>query len=298
MATNRAANIKISPVDVTWEIEEKVCVDVAGISAATLDGVSFGLSDATTEYYVWFNLDAGSTDPAVAGKTGIEVAVATGDSEAVMAAAIEAAVEAATTYEGSVDSSTVAFVLDTTDVVVSAPADINSGIEITRVNTGSSTYLGLLDGTVEPNFEETTKEITAHQFGTSVLTELRQGNSADVSLSLKECTKGIYQAIVLAGGGTFTPSAPGSTELYGWGDNKQGANTIVDARRLVLHPVGEGTSKLRDLTFWLAYPKLSSIVFSGEDEQLMNIDFTTYLDETKPSGIKRYAIGDSSQELV
>jgi len=295
MATNRAANIKISPVDVTWEIEEKFCLDVAGVSAASLNGVSFNFSDASTEYYAWFNLDAGSTDPATAGRTGIEIAVTTGDSEAVMIAAIEAAIEGATTYEGVVDGSSAAFVLDTTDVVVSAPADVNSGVEITRVNTGASTYLGLLDGTVEPNFEETTKEITAHQFGTSILTELRQGNSADVSLALKECTNDIYKNIVLAGGGTFTPT--GGTELYGWGDNKQGKNTIVDSRRLRLHPVNEATN-VRDLTFWLAYPKLSSIVYSGEDEQMMNIDFTTYLDETKPAGIKRFAIGDASQDLV
>lgn len=295
MASNRAANIKISPVDVTWEIEEKFCVDVAGAVATDLDGTHFLFSTPTTDYYVWFDLDNGSTDPAVAGRTGIEVDVATGDSEATIVAAIETAVEGATAYEGVVDASVVTFVFNTTDSVLNSPADGDSGLGIIAVNTGASTYLGLLEGNVEPGFSETTKEITAHQFGTNILTELRQGNAADVTLALKEVTTAIYEAIILAGGGEFTPS--GGTKLVGWGDNKQGKNTIVDARKLRLHPVNE-TNNLRDLTFWLAYPKMDSIVYSGEDEQLLNVTFTTYLDESKPEGIRRFALGDSTQALV
>lgn len=42
-------------------------------------GKYFLLSSPTVDYYVWFNKDGGSADPAVADRTGIEVAIATGD---------------------------------------------------------------------------------------------------------------------------------------------------------------------------------------------------------------------------
>lgn len=46
-----------------------------------------------TEYYIWFNKDAGGGDPLIAGKTAIEVAIATGDTNLVVAAATHALVD-------------------------------------------------------------------------------------------------------------------------------------------------------------------------------------------------------------
>lgn len=51
------------------------------------------------DYYVWFNINSAGVDPAVAGRTGIQVTGATNVSAATLAAAIETAVEAATTVE-------------------------------------------------------------------------------------------------------------------------------------------------------------------------------------------------------
>lgn len=47
-------------------------------AADNLGGEYFNIDD---EYYAWYDLDGGSSDPAVSGKTGIEVDVASGDSE-------------------------------------------------------------------------------------------------------------------------------------------------------------------------------------------------------------------------
>ena len=287
------SNVKISPVDVTWEIEEQICVNVQGAVAASLDGTYFNIYDASTTYYVWFDLDDGSVDPAPGG-TGIEVDVATGDSESTIVSAIKTAVEAATGYTGRIDGTNLFLTLDTTDKVSTDAADGTSGLEVVVITKGSSTYLGLLDGDVEPSFSEDKLDLTAHQFGTSILAQLRQGNNAEVTLALKESNQALYKEIFGAGGGQFTPS--GGTELFGWGDNKQGANVIKNSRRLVFHPVANAVAdKSEDLTFWLAYPNPDSIVYSGENFNLLNATFTTFLDLSKPKALRRFAFGDSSQ---
>lgn len=292
--SGNVSNIKISPVDVTWEIEEQVCVVAQNAVATQLGGTYFNLFDPSTEYYVWFDVDAGSVDPAPAGKTAIEVSIATGDDVATILGAIQTAVEAATGYTGRIDNGTIFFTLDVTTKVTQDAVDVDSGLEVGVVTKGSSTYLGIIDGDVEPSFTEDKLDVTGHQFGTSILAQLRQGNNAEVTLALKESNKALYQEIFEAGGGTFTPS--GGTELFGWGDNKQGGNVIKNSRRLVFHPVAKDVSdKSEDLTFWLAYPNPDSIVYSGENFNLLNATFTTFLDLGKPRTLRRFAFGDSSQ---
>lgn len=288
-----AANIKISPIEAIWEIEEQVCIDVKGVVAADLNGQYFNIYDATTTYDVFFDLDAAGT-PNPGSGTGIEVDVATGDSAATILSAMETAIEAATGYTGRIEDTRLFLVLDTTDVVANDAADVDTGFSIAVVNKGGSINLGLLDGDVEPSFSEDLLDVTAHQTGTSVLAQLRQGNNADVTLVMKESTTNLYKEVFGAGGAAFTPGA--GTELFGWGDSKQGANTIVDARRLRLHPVSKADADLsEDLTFWLAYPNPDSIVFSGENFNTLTATFTTYLDFGKPKAIRRFAFGDSSQ---
>lgn len=288
-----AANIKINPIDATWEIEEQVCLEFADLIAASLNGKYLNIYDASTTYDVFFDLDAAST-PNPGGGTGLEVDVATGDTVSVILAAVQVAVEAGTGYLGRVDGTRLFLTLDVTDKVGTDAADVDSGIGVTVVNKGASTFLGILDGDVEPNFSEDLLDVTGHQFGTSILSQLRQGNNAEVTLVLKESTKALYQEIFGAGGGEFTPGA--GTELFGWGDNKQGVNTLTNSRRLVFHPVAKDASdKSEDLTFWLSYPNPDSIVFSGENFNLLNVSFTTFLDLSKPRAVRRFAFGDSSQ---
>lgn len=286
-----ASNIKIVPINAVWEIEEQVCIDIVDAAAADLDQTHFNIYDATTTYNVWFDLDAaGGSNPGA--DTGIEVDVATGDSTAVILGAIQTAVEAATGYTGRIDGSRVFFTLDVTTPVANDAVDVDTGFLIAVVNKGGSVDLGLLDGDVEPSFSEDLLDVTAHQTGTSILSQLRQGNNAEVTLVLKESREDLYKEVFGAGGDTFTPVA--GTELYGWGDSKQGGNTLANSRRLRLRPV-TATDASQDLTFWLAYPNPDSIVFSGENFNLLNVTFTTFLDLGKPKAIRRFAFGDSGQ---
>lgn len=287
-------NIKIDPIDAFWEIEEQFCVTVKDKQAIDLAGNYFNIYEPTEDYYVWFNLDALSTDPAPAGKTAIAVAIETGDSDAQIITAMVTAIEAATGYAGRVDGSNVFFTLDTTAKVASDAQDVDSTLEVVIVNKGGAIYLGILDGDVEPSFTEDKLDVTGHQFGTSILAQLRQGNNAEVTLALKESNKALYEEIFGAGGGEFTPAA--GTKLFGWGDNKQGSNVIRESRRLRLHPVRlSANDRSEDLTFWYSYPNPDSIVYSGESFNLLNVTFTTFLDLSKPRALRRFAFGDSSQ---
>lgn len=291
-----ASNIKIRSINAIWEIEETICVDVTGAVAADLDGVYFNIYDESTTYYVWFDLDAGSTDPAPGG-TGIEVNVTTGMTETQIRDATKTAIEAGTAYNGRTDGNRVFYVLDVTDPVALDAADVDSGISVVVVHKGGSVDLGLLDGDVSPEFTEDLLDVTAHQTGTSILAQLRQGNNASVSLVLKEQTDNLYKEVFGAGGDNFTPGA--GTELYGWGDSKQGGNTLKNARRLRFHPyVLADNDRSQDLTFWLAYPNPDSIVFSGENFNTLSVSFTTFLDLNKPTEIRRFAFGDNSQSGI
>ncbi len=63
----------------TGGVQEITSVTTLAGGALTQSG-SFNISSPTTNYYVWYNVDAAGTDPAPAGRTGIEVAVLSGDS--------------------------------------------------------------------------------------------------------------------------------------------------------------------------------------------------------------------------
>jgi len=114
---------------------------------------------------------------------------------------------------------------------------------------------------------------------------------------LKESDFAKYKEIFSASaGGAYTPAA--GTEIFGWGSSKQGRNTLIDARRLNLHPVAsESADHSRDLTFWKAYAKPDSIVFSGENPQTLSITFACYLDSNKDSRVSFFCFGDHTQVI-
>lgn len=51
-----------------------------------------------TAYYVWFNVSGGGTDPSLAGLTGVEVDISTGDTASAVATAVAAALDALSTF--------------------------------------------------------------------------------------------------------------------------------------------------------------------------------------------------------
>lgn len=295
--SSSVANIRIEPVDVFWKEYESEIFDFANATASGLGGKYVVLYLPTgAGYYAWFDENNTDVDPAPGGGlTAIPVDYAASASASAIATAFQTAVDGVTGFSASISGTEVTVVRDafgaTTD---STLGDVGALISLTKCSDGKDVYLGLLDGDVEVAFEEATLELTAHQTGTTVRADLRQGVNATVSLTLKESDNALRKDM-------FTGSAGGAvtgglSEVYGWGSLKQGLSTIVDAGKLVMHPVALDISdKSRDLCFWKAYPLISSLTFSGENPEVMAIEFKCYLDDAKAEGINLFAFGDWSQ---
>lgn len=290
--------IQIVPSNVSWEIEEAWCVDTVADVSSSLNSTwfKFGKANQTTySHYVWIDVGNTGVDPAVAGLTGVEVNISANATAAAVATAIQTAVDALSDFE--------AVVTDNHITIYNAAAGVASGFldgtaatgfTFTQAASGGQLDLGLLDGDIELSLEEQLLEVTAHQTGTNLIAELRQGFSCEIALTLKEADLEKYKEIFGAAGGTDTVS--GGTEVFGWGVNKQGSNTVVQARRLILHPVANADSDYsEDFCAWKAYPMPESIVYSGENPKVLAITFKCYLDSDKPEAIQLFCMKDWTQ---
>lgn len=296
--TCSVTNIKIEPVNVTWQIEEQWDVTTVADVADSLDGKYFNIkSGSNAKFHVWYNTSGGSAvDPAPSGSTAIMVAITTGATAAAVASATQAAVDGNANFAASVSGNVVtitAVVAGETDDF----ADFNTGFSFSQCQDGLNFDLGYLDGDVEISTEEQLLSVTAHQSGVTPLADLRQGVSAEISLTLKE-TDVVKLKAIFAGtaGGSHTPTL--GTELFGWGTNKQGLNTIIQSRRLVMHPVSKAdVDYSEDLCFWKAYAKPETLTYSGENPRVISVKFSTYLDTSMPEEIQLFSIGDWTQML-
>lgn len=296
MACGNTENIRIEPVNATWEIEEKWCVTCVADVSQSLENKYFKAYTALDAigYYFWFEVGgSGGVDPVVANHTGVKVSIATNATATAVATAVAAAVDALAGFKASSSGADVTIecvdVGDTSSIVDGAAA---TNFTFTQMQDGGTMDLGLLEGDVEISFEETLMSITAHQYGVTPLADLRQGVVASLTLTLKESHLSLQKEMLArAAGGSYTPS--GGTEVFGWGSNRQGLNTIVQARRLILHPVALSNSDYtRDVCFWKAYPIPESLVFSGENPETMSVTFKIYLDDTKPAAIQLFCRGN------
>ncbi len=75
--------------------------------------------------------------------------------------------------------------------------------------------LGFIDGDVEVTMEEQSVDITAHQYGTNVLSAIRTGKSMEVSLTLKETSVAQLTTLINQGGAAGTATAEVSTVVIG-----------------------------------------------------------------------------------
>jgi hypothetical protein len=292
------SNIRIEPCNVNWKQYEQETFDFATATAAGIGGkyVLLYSADDAVAYFAWFDENNTDTNPAVASKTAIEVNYAASASASAIATAFSSAVDAVSGFNCSV-SGTVVTVTRTAYGECTDSSAGNAGLycEVTKCQNGKNVDLGLLDGDIEVSMEEATFELTVHQTGATPRADLRTGVIANIKMSLKESDNPLRkQMFKHTAGGTYTPS--GGSEVFGWGDLKQGLNTVIDAGRLILHPVALSNSDYtRDMCFWLAYPLISGITFSGENPEMMSIEFKCYLDSTKPEQVNLFMFGDHTQ---
>lgn len=73
---------------------EVINISAVADTAGSLGGLHFFLSSPSDDYYVWIDVDNGSSDPLVGGRTAIEVDISSGDDRNTVAAAIKTSLDA------------------------------------------------------------------------------------------------------------------------------------------------------------------------------------------------------------
>jgi len=135
--------------------------DVGG----SLGGTWFSLNSPSKDFYVWYNVDGGSTNPAVAGKTGIEVDISAGDTAASVAAKTAAALNDVSYFTATA-----------------------TGANLTITNTYTGATADAANGTASPGFTITTP---TPGVGSITLTGA-DGSSQDVTSTLSGGQLGGY----------------------------------------------------------------------------------------------------------
>lgn len=300
------ANIKVEPVNAQWgedvmQVEKITCV--ADVSSSLNSKYFNFYTTGGVHHYAWFDVGSAGTDPTISGATGHEVDISANATANEVASALQAILDAVTGFDASVSASEVT--LTATTAGYAKPA--HEGAAATGFSFSTDVYgdaavdLGYCDGNIEATHEEQYVDVTAHQTGTQVLSQIHTGNSVTVTLNLKESTINQIRKILTAEGNTLIPDGTGltSSEVMGYGTDRQFKQTLGRARKLILHPtVLPASNKSRDLTCWKAFPKLSGLSFSGDSILLLPVEFMVYPDYTKAPQVNMCVIGDSTQTLT
>lgn len=133
----RYFNLKTSVASETETTEITTVAD----STNSLNGTYFTIDTIDTSYYVWFKTSGGvETDPAVSGKTGVKVEIATDATNAQVATAVAAALDLLTGF----DSAATLNVVTTVTVVGGSTPDAtagDSGFSVAITDQGGSEFV-------------------------------------------------------------------------------------------------------------------------------------------------------------
>ena len=298
MACSLEKSLVLEPCSVSFGVfHTRKWTTVADVTSS-LNDTYIDLNLPSGDYYVWFNVAAAGTDPAIAGKTAIEVALTANDSAAVVAAAIKTALDAVNSganWKVDVDGDELCIVNRVIGAITAETDSGSTGFTLDLIKTGLGGDLGKTEGGSEVSFSVDTVEVRADQDGTVLLDEIITATNLEVTMNLLEMTADRWATVVgSVVGDTYTPS--GGTEMVGFGTSKVYQNMTNFTGRLVLHPIRKGAELDRDFTLFNTAPMPASINFNNE-LQTMEVTFKAYKDDSINSAVNIGAFGDSSQIL-
>lgn len=300
------ANIKVEPVNVTFgeDVMQSENITLVADASGSLNNKYFvWYTPGGVKHYAWYNINSAGTDPAVSGGTAHEITGATGASATTLATATAAVLTAVSGFDATSDGAVVTLVGTAAGYAKPAhdgAAPTGFTFEVNYYGD-SALDLGFVDGDIEPNHEENYVDVTSHQTGSQIVSQIHTGNTMSVTIGLKESLVSQIRKIMIAEGDALIPDGTGvsSTEVLGYGTSRQFKQTLGRAKKLVLHPAALPSSNVsRDLTFWKAFPKLPSWNYSGESIQVLPVEFMIYPDYSKDKRVQMCAIGDASQTLT
>jgi hypothetical protein len=297
-AIKKEQTIKLEAAQVYWGKEQCRVITLVDDVAGSLSGQWFELDvlnaeGAEAQYYVLFD-NGSAVDPAPAGKTKIEVLYTNNDTAETLAGLLNTELSAITNLESEIVEDVNVHYRNLWIGLVEE--SITGADEFTfEIAPGIGGFLGRTSEGIEITIETQSTEITSNQTGEIILDEIGQGQSANCSASFIELSRERLEAIIAgAVGGTHTPV--GGTKLIGGGSSKLFQSLKELGGKLILHPQRLPlTDRSEDFIFWKSAPKPESINYSGTDVQALAVTFNAYLDDSKPSAINLFAIGDWTQ---
>lgn len=113
-----------------------------GSSPASLNNKYFYINSANNviQYYVWYNVDSTGTDPAIGGKTGIEVDISSNDLASVIATLTAIEINATEKFNCETDNENV-FINTARGGLTTQSLDVNTGFGIRRLQAGQNRAL-------------------------------------------------------------------------------------------------------------------------------------------------------------
>jgi len=292
--TSQVSNIEIVSVEGFFGNQHLICADTTDASA--LDGKYFNISSLDTDYYVWF--DGGGVDPAPAGRTAIPVTIVGTESAIAVAVLVAAAVTAEAQFNAVALTNQAKVLMEVKGLgaPLTAWADVDTTFTLTTQRDGSVLALGFLDGDVELTLEEQLFDITTHQTGSQVIGGLRTGTTlGPISMTLKETTAAKLKTLLESSAATEVEGDSPTRKVTAIGSlagSKQFGNVFSDSKMLVLHPTKNADNFYdEDFAFWLAYPNLNALTFSGESDRKLTVDFAIYLDELRLNAANQMVYG-------
>lgn len=249
-------------------------------------------------YYIWFNVDGSSVDPAPAGLTGIEVSISTDDTAIAVATALESALNALSPKRFRVVRDGAVVTMENIDMgAVDATADgaAATGFDFVQASVGFGQDLGSTtsDG-AEVSFSSESLDVTSLQSGSLVLDKLYLGGAIELSLGLQEMDINTWELALKTTGSSFTPA--GGSQVAGIGEERLFKSFLANGGQLVLKPLStESGDNSRNITFWRCAPLPESINYNNEI-QALSVTFTSLLDSSRDSRINAFCFGDQDQE--
>lgn len=301
-AIGTESNIKIEPCNVFWGKRKQFTVLCVADVAGSLNNKYFTISYFDSNYVekkvaVWYDINTAGVQPTVSGATSyVKVSGATGASAATLA---DATMDALLLVAGVFASITLSTATLTVTLLqfgpVTAPAIGDSGFTITSVVVGFGGSLGFTTGGVTLNFSKSFVEVKADQFGDQKIDDILNGVSAEVEMTLQETHLLNLRALIgNTWGAEVTPNT--GTLTVAAGTAKNFSNMRQYACQLILKPVS-AVDDTNSHCFWLAFPDVSSLNFSGTDLQQMPVKFSTYRDNSKVATANIWVYGDHTQDF-
>jgi hypothetical protein len=288
-------NIRVEPVDVKFAQVQTDCVEVE--AAGALEDLYWEVAGSSTSWYIWYDEGSG-VDPSLAGKVAIPVVLAPTDTASQVATKVAAAIDAESGISAIVDpKKSTRVIVKVLEYAAGTPASAGTttGHMFENVHVGFMHDFGATDGSLELSLDQQLLDVNSTQSGTEILTSLVTGMNVEITIPLKEISDDNLERLIdLTSGGSHTPGS--GTKLQGFGSGQNFSNVLDKAGRLILHPTRLPDSDTsQDYCCWLAYPKLDSISFSGESEQLINVTWRVFTDTFLPEDMNKVAIGDHTQ---